>query len=171
MRAKLLPGPARSQHKPASGRQKHSRLQGPHNRQRRAHGAWLELPFPGGLRMRSGPGALGPEGSVHQVPAAPLREPTEHRGGGAQLHSMCPTLWGLTLCPASPREERAGGSFRKWSSPHRKLVLDSFFSFGWQGGRVLSSAYHAVVLGTQECQPCTEGLGYRQQRPQTQPAR
>ena len=90
-------------------------------------------------------------GSAHQVAAAPLREPTRHRHGVAQLH----TARSHSLSPI-PREKRGGESFRKKSSPQRKLVLDSFFSLG-VAGRTGVMQYFPCCSATGKESACNAG--------------
>ena len=90
-------------------------------------------------------------GSTHQVAAAPLREHTRHHREVTQLH----TVRSHSLSPI-PREKRGGESFRKKSSPHRKLVLDSFFSSG-VAGRAGVMQYFPCCSATGEKSACSEG--------------
>lgn len=119
-------------------------------------------------RERSGPRALGLAGSIHQVPVATVREPTAHGPGGIQPHSKCPTLRGLAL---GPGERRAAGSFRKSSSPQRKLVPDTFLSFGGGGGGVSIKQYLPLSTGSAGVPAMHPRGSLEAQRPQTQPAR
>lgn len=117
-------------------------------------------------RERSGPRALGLAGSIHQVPVATVREPTAHGPGGIQPHSKCPTLRGLAL---GPGERRAAGSFRKSSSPQRKLVPDTFFWWWWWGGEY--QAIFATFHWERGSASHAPRGSLEAQRPQTQPAR
>ena len=101
--------------------------------------------FPGGLKLLSGLACGVPR-------EAPTRSLPPHSGNppGTAEGSLSFTLYtsrSHSLSPI-PGEETAGESFRKKSSPHWKLVLDSSFSLG-VAGRV----------GVMQCLPCCSAPG------------
>ena len=130
----------------ASGRWKTSCPQGPWTLQCRAHGVGIEPNLPRRAEGAQRPGVQGP-GRWEAPQEAPTRSLLPHSGNppGTATGSLSFTLRGLTLCPPFPGRREEVSLLGRRAPLSASWSWTVSFLWGWQGGQVLCSIFHAVL--------------------------